>query len=166
MSRFNNDNRDRGFRNNNFRQRGGGEQRELFVAVCDECGRNCKVPFKPTSGKPVYCSDCFEGMGGNERSDRNSSYGRKYGNDDNNRRDSYSPRVNSTPANNNPREMRELTSKVDLLSEKLDRITSQLNTILAASKKPSAKKAVKAKAKVEKVEKKKVVKKAKKAKSE
>ena len=36
------------------------EDREMFEAVCDNCGKNCKVPFRPTSGKPVYCSECFE----------------------------------------------------------------------------------------------------------
>ncbi len=34
--------------------------REMFPAVCDECGKQTQVPFQPTSGKPVYCSDCFE----------------------------------------------------------------------------------------------------------
>jgi CxxC-x17-CxxC domain-containing protein len=34
--------------------------REMFPAVCDECGKETQVPFQPTSGKPVYCSDCFE----------------------------------------------------------------------------------------------------------
>ena len=34
--------------------------REMFPAVCDECGKSTQVPFQPTSGKPVYCSDCFE----------------------------------------------------------------------------------------------------------
>lgn len=38
--------------------------REMFKAVCDNCGKDCEVPFRPTSGKPVYCSDCFEKMGG------------------------------------------------------------------------------------------------------
>jgi CxxC-x17-CxxC domain-containing protein len=33
--------------------------REFFVAVCATCGGQAKVPFRPTSGKPVYCSDCF-----------------------------------------------------------------------------------------------------------
>ena len=23
------------------------------------CGKEAQVPFRPTSGKPVYCSDCF-----------------------------------------------------------------------------------------------------------
>jgi CxxC-x17-CxxC domain-containing protein len=34
--------------------------REMFPAVCDDCGQQTQVPFQPTSGKPVYCSDCFE----------------------------------------------------------------------------------------------------------
>lgn len=34
--------------------------REMFPAVCDECGKDTQVPFQPTSGKPVYCSECFE----------------------------------------------------------------------------------------------------------
>ena len=33
--------------------------REMFPAVCVECGNECQVPFKPTEGKPVYCSECF-----------------------------------------------------------------------------------------------------------
>lgn len=32
---------------------------EQFDVVCDKCGKNCTVPFKPTNSKPVYCSDCF-----------------------------------------------------------------------------------------------------------
>lgn len=36
-----------------------GSQREMFDAVCASCGKPCKVPFKPTEGRPVYCSDCF-----------------------------------------------------------------------------------------------------------
>ena len=34
-------------------------QREMFDATCSECGKTAKVPFRPTSGKPVYCTDCF-----------------------------------------------------------------------------------------------------------
>jgi CxxC-x17-CxxC domain-containing protein len=33
--------------------------REMFDAVCSSCGKDTQVPFRPTSGKPVYCSDCF-----------------------------------------------------------------------------------------------------------
>jgi CxxC-x17-CxxC domain-containing protein len=36
--------------------------REMFTATCSNCGRDAQVPFRPTSGKPVYCSDCFRTM--------------------------------------------------------------------------------------------------------
>jgi len=38
--------------------------REMFSATCSNCGKGCQVPFRPTNGKPVYCSDCFEKMNG------------------------------------------------------------------------------------------------------
>ena len=33
-------------------------QREMFPAVCAECGKETMVPFKP-SDRPVYCRECF-----------------------------------------------------------------------------------------------------------
>jgi CxxC-x17-CxxC domain-containing protein len=33
--------------------------REMFEATCSSCGKTAQVPFRPTSGKPVYCDDCF-----------------------------------------------------------------------------------------------------------
>lgn len=47
-----------------------GGDREMFSAVCSNCGKECQIPFKPTSGKPVYCSECFEKMGGGRDSRR------------------------------------------------------------------------------------------------
>jgi CxxC-x17-CxxC domain-containing protein len=38
--------------------------REMFTATCSSCGRDAQVPFRPTSGKPVYCSDCFRSQRG------------------------------------------------------------------------------------------------------
>jgi CxxC-x17-CxxC domain-containing protein len=35
----------------------------MYGAICDKCGRNCKIPFEPTSGRPVFCSNCFETNG-------------------------------------------------------------------------------------------------------
>lgn len=34
--------------------------RELFPAVCADCGKDTEVPFKPSGGRPVYCRDCFK----------------------------------------------------------------------------------------------------------
>lgn len=33
--------------------------REMYDAVCAECGAPCKVPFQPRDDRPVYCSECF-----------------------------------------------------------------------------------------------------------
>lgn len=33
--------------------------REMFTTTCSNCGKEARVPFRPTSGKPVYCDDCF-----------------------------------------------------------------------------------------------------------
>jgi CxxC-x17-CxxC domain-containing protein len=39
--------------------------RQMFPATCSRCGKETEVPFHPTNGKPVYCSDCFRLARGN-----------------------------------------------------------------------------------------------------
>ena len=34
-------------------------RRQMFPAVCAECGKETKVPFQPREGRPVYCSECY-----------------------------------------------------------------------------------------------------------
>ncbi len=43
-----------------------GSSFELHHAVCDKCGRDCDVPFKPTGNKPIYCRSCFREGAGSE----------------------------------------------------------------------------------------------------
>jgi CxxC-x17-CxxC domain-containing protein len=38
--------------------------RQMFTATCSQCGNEAQLPFRPTNGKPVYCSDCFRTMRG------------------------------------------------------------------------------------------------------
>jgi CxxC-x17-CxxC domain-containing protein len=38
---------------------GGGRPRQMYAAVCAECGKETEVPFEPREGRPVYCSECF-----------------------------------------------------------------------------------------------------------
>lgn len=44
-------------------QRGGaggpGGVREMFDAVCAQCGESTTVPFRPSGDRPVYCRSCF-----------------------------------------------------------------------------------------------------------
>ena len=52
-----------GFRRGSGSRFDGGKSRmdyEMHKVICDKCGKECEVPFKPTSSKPVYCSDCFK----------------------------------------------------------------------------------------------------------
>jgi len=37
-----------------------GFPRQMFPATCAQCGKDTQVPFEPTSGRPVYCSDCYK----------------------------------------------------------------------------------------------------------
>ena len=34
-------------------------RRQMFPAVCAECGKDTEVPFEPRDGRPVYCSECY-----------------------------------------------------------------------------------------------------------
>ncbi len=34
-------------------------RRQMFPAVCAQCGQATEVPFEPREGRPVYCSDCY-----------------------------------------------------------------------------------------------------------
>ena len=38
---------------------GGGGERQRFEITCDQCGKTDSVPFKPSSGRPVLCGECF-----------------------------------------------------------------------------------------------------------
>ncbi len=56
-----------------------GAARQMYPAVCAQCGKDTEVPFKPSGDRPVYCSDCYRqqnpnrGSGGSRGSYRNSS---------------------------------------------------------------------------------------------
>ena len=36
------------------------QNRQLYDAVCADCGATTQVPFKPRNDRPVYCSDCYQ----------------------------------------------------------------------------------------------------------
>lgn len=56
---------DRGYRD--------GARPMMNKAICDECGKPCEVPFKPSGDRPVYCNNCFKkGDNGGPRPERDS----------------------------------------------------------------------------------------------
>jgi CxxC-x17-CxxC domain-containing protein len=61
----------RGGREGGRDRRSFGERKEMFDVVCDKCGKECQVPFKPSGEKPVLCSSCF---GRKSDSPRNSNF--------------------------------------------------------------------------------------------
>jgi len=82
-----------------FGGQGGGE-RQMYKAVCAECGKPCEVPFRPSGERPVYCKDCFAAM---DPQDRGPSNNLRTGDLDD-RRDSRGPsnfqRRDSAPRQN------------------------------------------------------------------
>ncbi len=49
-------------KNNRSAGGGGAGAREMFEAVCAQCGTQTTVPFKPRGDRPVYCRACYASM--------------------------------------------------------------------------------------------------------
>jgi len=102
---------------------GGGGDRQMHQATCASCGRDCRVPFRPTGDKPVYCSNCFEKRGGNENR-------RFSGRDD---------RSDRAPQRSGP----DYQAQFDAVNQKLDTVLELLTkTQKPAKKKPKKEKPV------------------------
>lgn len=106
--------------------------REMHKAVCDKCGKNCEVPFRPSGDKPIYCSECFEGKdGGNSRSPARRDSGRS----DFGRRDDSG---------------KQLLEQVSSINSKLERILKVLEGNTGEKKPAEVKQVEKVEKKVEK----------------
>ncbi len=130
----------RDFGKRDFRDRG--ERREMFKAVCSECGKDCEIPFEPRDGRPVYCSDCFEKKEGGSRAPRDF-----HDRDNRDRRPQRKPdfeRKEASVIQNN--------AQLQEISKKLDRILEALTT--SYSKKGPEKKVIVEEKKEPKAEKK------------
>ena len=131
--------------NNRSSYRGNSDSRDgrppLHDAVCIECGKDCKVPFRPSGSKPVYCSECFEtkGGGGDNRSNQRGSFRPSFGGRDSGR-PSFGGRDSGRPprqGNSSGPDFSKLTKNIEVLNNKLDRIISLLakNEVKPAKKK-------------------------------
>ncbi len=41
-----------------------GADRQMYPAVCSDCGKSTTVPFEPKEDRPVRCMDCFKASKG------------------------------------------------------------------------------------------------------
>ncbi len=123
MNNFKSDDRSRDRRDSPRRGSGNRDSGRLTLhdAVCDECGRDCQVPFKPSNDKPIYCSDCFEKKGGRDggRSGQRDSRDHNFKN-----REQSRPTQNNT----NDRGIQKLAENIGVLNTKLDAIISLLSS--------------------------------------
>ncbi len=56
------------------RSSGSREPRQMYTAICSNCGNEALVPFQPRGDKPVYCSDCYQPQRSGRSSDRRSRW--------------------------------------------------------------------------------------------
>jgi len=104
---------------NSGRSSFGGGHREMFNVICDECGAECQVPFRPSGDKPVLCSSCFGKLGKS-----NGSFGRCRGSSDRSIRPQlYNNMGRDDQLNRNFRKAEELLVS---LNSKLDRVIDLL----------------------------------------
>lgn len=92
--------RDRAFTPRDRNSRSEGRSLEMFNVTCDKCGKPCKVPFRPSGSKPVFCSDCFRKEEGNS---------------------SFSPRSNNQASSGmSPEQFKQINAKLDKIMQALE----------------------------------------------
>lgn len=142
----------------------GGDRGEVTMhkATCDECGKGCEVPFRPTGEKPIYCSNCFGakregGDRGGRRDFDNRGPKREFSNDRPSPRPDFRPQATQTPVSNDGtlKHLAEISMKLDRLTNAVTRLLDDkiqkevIKVAPVASKstasKPVAKKAAPAK---------------------
>ncbi|XOU94607.1 MAG: CxxC-x17-CxxC domain-containing protein [Candidatus Kerfeldbacteria bacterium] len=122
------DNRSGGGRGGRFGgrdNRSGGRDRgdrEMHSVICDDCGDNCQVPFRPTAGKPIYCDKCF-----GKHNDRGGRGGDRKGGD--------SFREKRGGGNND-----KMANELSSMNSKLDRLITLLDPSAKSEKKTTPKK--------------------------
>ncbi|MDD3711005.1 MAG: hypothetical protein PHP37_00135 [Patescibacteria group bacterium] len=118
--------------------RGGGTI--MHKAVCFECGKDCEVPFKPTGGKPVFCSACFDKKGGSESRVRGGFDGRSERSFE--RDNSFKPRFDDRKFSDNKKPFND--GKLDEVIAKLDKIIRLLTPVIDLRKEGPKKDEIKA----------------------
>lgn len=117
------------FAGKNWKESGDRDRGPVMMhrATCGQCGKPCEVPFRPLSGKTVYCAECFRGKkegeereGGGYPQKRSSNY-----------------RSFSRPdfrAERNGENGDDLKKQLEMLSLKMDRLTRAVEALVDANR--------------------------------
>jgi CxxC-x17-CxxC domain-containing protein len=118
---------------------------EMFPAVCDQCGKDCQVPFRPSGDKPVYCSECFENVesGNNDRgSDRFERRDRDVAPRRDFREERPSAPVSFTTPKDSSLELTQMKEQLSAISAKLDKLMRILTPSVIEEKQALSKEVV------------------------
>ncbi|MGV8151230.1 MAG: CxxC-x17-CxxC domain-containing protein [Candidatus Woesearchaeota archaeon] len=90
---------------------------QLHHAICDKCGRDCDIPFKPTGGKPIYCRSCFRANDSEKPSKQNNNYDKRRPNNYTESRDRFEQR--GTPQSVTAEDIEKINKKLDKIIKAL-----------------------------------------------
>ena len=124
-----------GFQKKSWGNDRGGDRGEVTMhkATCNECGKSCEVPFRPSGDKPVYCNDCFAGKrdSTNDRGPRKDFGNRGPSRDF--RNDRPAPRGDfsrpSGSSDDTKKVLAEINTKLDRLVNAIEKLTGAKKTI-------------------------------------
>ncbi|HEY9583141.1 MAG TPA: CxxC-x17-CxxC domain-containing protein [Candidatus Paceibacterota bacterium] len=116
----------------------------LFDATCGDCGKETKVPFRPTGERPVFCRDCFAKHGGGQERGRQAGARNgfeKFRKPD--RPDNFAPRqqtrsqsqgmqsVGVSSTGNERNNNNELKAQIEQMNSKLERLIASVEKLVA-----------------------------------
>jgi len=114
---------------NRFGGRDGGD-RQMHDATCANCGKDCKVPFRPTGDKPVYCNDCFRDQNGGDRNRVSGPRG-----DRSTFRSGGGDRAPRREEPSYQKQLDEMNKKLDLILKAVKTATQETEEVVAKPKK-------------------------------
>jgi len=95
----------------------------MHQAICDQCGKPCEVPFRPTDSKPVYCNICF----GAKKNAGNDRGGDRYPKENSN---SYRTSANTDSGSNVSKSgIDDVKKQLVILNVKMDRLIKAAEAI-------------------------------------
>jgi CxxC-x17-CxxC domain-containing protein len=93
-------------------------EREMFPAVCSNCGKDCEVPFRPVGDKPVYCPECFQKIRALKGQQNNKPQNNQHNH--NQQQNQQRQQQGNFPSN------QDLLNRINSLNSKIERIIDHL----------------------------------------